>query len=326
MLLIPVDHCLDLGQFRSDSPVSIPSNPAESVPQLAIRASTFAQDLLIPFEDADMRSLMAPFSPEYPYWNQFLPLCLLREPHTRLKPVFTYFQGGNILMGEGYAVVGKDTWSQNEGLYGLSLWDFEQHLKSILHVEKVFITGSEDPMASTPADFSQGEYQPVFHIDMYITLAGPDDSDGTELVFVGDLAGKGAARAACPDDPISILLWQIQYELDRAANDLSRRKIGTRRFKVVRIPLYLDYEGARGQFLSFNNCLVEVNGGEKTIFAPSYLQDEEADAEIRQLQDRTEAIFASCGFRTIWLEGNYLSLARMSKGSLHCLANVIRRG
>ncbi|MCP5119387.1 MAG: hypothetical protein GY953_51960, partial [bacterium] len=80
-----------------------------------------------------------------------------------------YIEGGNILAGDNYLLVGKDYLEYNQQQTGESEAELTQSFRDLFGVEHVIWLGL-DQAVQFPIYVYEGRYQPIFHIDMYITL------------------------------------------------------------------------------------------------------------------------------------------------------------
>jgi hypothetical protein len=202
-----------------------------------------------------------------------------------------YFQGGNVLIGDDFFFIGADYPSNSlkyinkvivpaagekpvdtvHRLYG----EYMDVTRKLAYVGSTIPVPSETgrPIMIDGEQWTEvlymgnkpGTLQPLFHIDMFITLAGRDAAGDYQLV-IGDpsLAAK----------TLGIPVWPhaMQEVFDNVASNL--RKAG---FKVIRNPLplaYVDDPVAKERlwyFATANNALVQIGStGEKSIWLPAY--------------------------------------------------------
>lgn len=249
-----------------------------------------------------------------------------------------FFEGGNIIVGDDFMLVGRDTLAKNLQQYhhdvGPTDQGYAQAVKQVTHdfchvfgVDALLWLGSDLPNAFEILGFNQGDFclQVVFHIDMYVNLGGKN-ARGEEVVFVAELREEDLDHAGVRDDT----RWQaVKAGLNATAQQLAeadQRQFGPK-FQVVRVPMAL-MRFAQGRVfpLSFNNCLTEVYQGIKVAYLPRYQKKDNHDAAnyLARLADDAEKAFRDEGFSIVWVHGDFLSFAS-SLGSLHCIVKVIRR-
>lgn len=253
-----------------------------------------------------------------------------------------YFEGGNILTGDDFFFLGADHAVDTFiDLGELLVPDKNLSAKKCLsqlyqhHLDKdraLYLIGT---MLQLPAErvstFSrngeewqevlylknrEGTVQPIFHIDMFLTLAGRNE-EGKYQVLVGDprmaaeLLGNNSADLATPE----------------AFDDIARliSKLG---FEVTRNPLpltYVDDEEERVRkwyFATYNNALVEIkNHDEKTVWLPSYGHGNWQ--ELQETDRANEALWQRLGLNVVMLDDLH-PFAECS-GSVHCIKKYIRR-
>ena len=238
-----------------------------------------------------------------------------------VKPFALQLEGGNVLVGDRYVLLGSEILYKN-WLYFRKVLSFEQitnHFRWTLGIETIIWIGADD--VNLP-DYTGREervqlLQKLRHIDMFITLGGKTQ-DGEDLVFVANLTEESSI-AVTP-----ALRKAFNTYFDRVADLLRGYNNGGIRFKVERLPLLLYNVGDR-VFMSFNNCLVEEHEHGKFAYLPHY------DADTEDLQQRFEDMenlaietFRRNNFHVTSIPENFSVRAR-SNGSLHCMAKVLKR-
>ncbi|MFT2011257.1 hypothetical protein ACMA1I_21480 [Pontibacter sp. 13R65] len=202
-----------------------------------------------------------------------------------------YFEGGNILTGDDFFLMGADYGidsmldlhgvlplengvSATETVGRLFIKYFDKERKLIFVGSTLYVPGEENRKfrkngiewtETFHTKNQEGTVQPLFHIDMFITLAGRNRQGKYQLV-VGDtrmaaeLLGEELIHYSAPD------------VFDDIASYLQKQG-----FEVFRNPLpvtYVDDEEQKARkwfFATANNALVEIKSqDEKTIWLPSY--------------------------------------------------------
>lgn len=255
-----------------------------------------------------------------------------------MKSTRYHFEGGNIIVGDDFMLVGRDTLAKNlqqyhgnprpfHKTYPQAIKHVTQDFCKIFGVDAVLWLGREQPLAFEIPDFHQGEFhmQVLFHIDMYVNLGGKN-ARGEEVVFVAELRDEDLDHAGVRDEA----RWlAVKAELDATARQLAdadQRQFGPK-FQVVRVPMGLmRFAPGRVFPLSFNNCLTEVYQGIKVAYLPRYQKKDHHDAAnyLARLADDAEKAFRDEGFSIVWVHGDFLSFAA-TFSSLHCIVKVIRR-
>jgi hypothetical protein len=179
-----------------------------------------------------------------------------------------------------------------------------------------------------------GLFQPVFHIDMYVTPTNVNGKDGKQIVFVGSpkLAREVLEQKSQDND--------LDEYFDETAEQLSEY------FEVRRMPLLprqyklKEMDLPRHYYLSYNNALVETfekDGGTiRNVYLPTYEKNVEPfiqdkyllqyygnEADYRKLDAAAKQIWESLGFKVHQMDG--LEDLAMSWGSVHCIVKAIRR-
>lgn len=266
---------------------------------------------------------------------------------TTLKKL--YFQGGNILIEEDKWLIGFD-YPNNSLDEGYIVPDVgETKLEAIkrgykkLDQEKTLI-----PIGSTlnvPADKhvadldigngkilplfafygnKAGTVQPIFHIDMFITLAGKDEN-GSSIVLVAD---PSMTRDLLPNE--ELVQYLDQFTMTNIFNDYAV-KLEQQGFSVIRNPvsLCIQHEQARGNnpeylyayFATSNNALVEVTETEKKVWLPTYGYGNYSYLSV--IDQKNKEIWESIGFEVSLLEDFHPFAS--SLGAAHCISKYLER-
>jgi hypothetical protein len=253
-----------------------------------------------------------------------------------------YFQGGNLLIGDSFFMIGADYPANSlryidrvilpdpgeessaavRRLYHEYL-DCEREMLEIGSTIPV-PAQTEEPFQMDGEQWTEVKYfgnrvgtqQPLFHIDMFLTLAGRSRR-GRYRVLVGD--PKMAARI------LGVPLWP--HSMSDVFNDIARglRKLG---FTVIRNPLPLvyvddpDYKERLWYFATSNNALVQVPvRGQKIVWLPTYGHG--AWAELAATDRRNQEIWERLGFE-VRLIGDFHPFAE-NLGALHCIKKYLKR-
>ncbi len=254
-----------------------------------------------------------------------------------------YFQGGNLLIGDDFFLIGAD-YPANTMKYIGSVLQPEPGVPSAEFIRRLYseymdrgrrlhYVGSTIPV---PAQTSrrvvidgetwtehvhlgnrEGTVQPLFHIDMFITLAGRDD-DGSYQVLVGD------PRLAAAILDLPLVAHAMVEVFDNIARGLER--LG---FVVHRNPLplvYVDDEVARQRtwyFATSNNALVEITEETRHVWLPTYGYG--AWAGLAATDAANAETWAKLGFEVEPL-GDFHPFAE-NLGAVHCIKKSLgRRG
>ena len=270
------------------------------------------------------------------------------------------FQGGNVLIGDDFVFVGADYLDDSVAVVGAggSVEDFpfdgstrrrENFVKRLFKEQfdpsRTFhFPGTlPGPRASSAiveidgeqwletVDAGRGGRHPIFHIDMFLSLAGraAGGSGAKYQVLVGD---PGLADRTLGWPPVA---HNLQSEFDGIANQL--RRLG---FSVRRTPLpyvSVDFRGAfevevdgrlvevAGErfwyFATSNNCLVQIDGRAKDVWLPTY--GHAPFEELAATDASHRRTWESLGF-TVHQLGDF-HLFAMRLGVLHCIKKYLAR-
>jgi hypothetical protein len=252
-----------------------------------------------------------------------------------------YFQGGNVLVGDDFFMIGADYPAHTlqyiaAGVLtppaGVSATQFvhDQYQKYLDRKRRLVYVGSgvPVPVEQTRATTINGEtwreticagnaqntVQPLFHIDMFVTLIGrmPGGKFG---ILVGDpskayaiLGGRAPAHAMQP-----------------VFDDIAAR-LAAAGFDVIRNPLplvYMDDPAAKQRswyFATANNALVQ-NGSTKEVWLPTYGYGDWTSLQKTDAANR--AIWEGLGFTTHMLTDFHPFAENL--GAVHCIKKYLAR-
>jgi hypothetical protein len=164
---------------------------------------------------------------------------------------------------------------------------------------------------------SEGSRQPVFHIDMFMTLAGATP-EGTQRILLGDPVWASALIGLPLPEGFPVKAFeQIEFGLR------------LRGYEVHRNPLpfvYFDDPEAKLRewfYASANNCWVECMGEARgcRVFLPEYGFG--PWAALKTTDDANAAVWEGLGFEVV-RGGDFLPLADQL-GSLNCVSRILDR-
>jgi hypothetical protein len=253
-----------------------------------------------------------------------------------------HLQGGNVLIGDDFFFIGIDypLLTFEEGILTAPTQAGEDALlrevyRRYLDAERTFVpVGTTLPVPSAArrqfvldgvtwveevyAGNVPGTRQPIFHIDMFVSLAGRGE-DGRYRILVGD--PREAARLS--GEP-------LQAHAMTAVFDDIARDLGRRGYAVVRTPLplvYSDDELARVRswyFATSNNVLVHAPAGARpTVYLPTYAHGPFADT-LAATDRRHAEIWEGLGYDVVAL-GDFHPFA-INLGAAHCIKKYLARG
>ncbi len=237
-----------------------------------------------------------------------------------LKPLPVYLEGGNILVGDDFCLIGSDVLEKNLIVSDESsgLLQIENQIRNALGVEQiVWIQNIEDscsPLAPSPVSLAK-----FMHIDMYITLGGKL-SNGKELIFVAEISElSGWNVHPC-------MLNDLKDFLQSVADNLSKKQNSSIEFHVERIPIIL-FNSGEDIVMSYNNCLIERYSNHKNVYLPKFAAEEELNGErIIAIENMVKMSFERFGYcvQMVDFDGYFNYLARKF-GALRCVTKVLNR-
>lgn len=262
------------------------------------------------------------------------------SPHTDLErtQVPLYFQGGNILIGDDFWFIGADypTNSLNLGLIVPQQGETNAQAVARAYGEamdnqrKLIVVGSRVPVPSTskrPVMINgelwhevlyfgnkSGTVQPLFHIDMFISLAGRDTNGAYTALVADPQMAADTLNESLPDGA-------MQDVFDDIASGL--RALG---FNVVRNPIPMAYDDddvnktRYWYFATGNNVITQDNP--KKVWIPSYGHDNWGKLQATDAQNKQ--IWEGLGYAVEMLPNFHPFAANL--GAAHCISKYLKRG
>lgn len=304
--------------------------------------SVWAEDGYVAVEDADSGEtvLVEPF--EFPrYGDALIADAVANGSDLEHSQAPLYFQGGNVLVGDDFFLIGADYPANTLRYIGrvLATSAGEAPATEVLRLYREYLDTSRDlhvvgstipvlqeqarpiEVAGEPwTEFvhlgnGPGTAQPLFHIDMFLTLAGRDSS-GRYRILVGD-----PSRAA---DLLGVPLWPhaLQEVFDNVAQGLAR--LG---FAVIRNPLPLAYvdDPARRErtwyYATANNALVQIADDSRRVWLPAYGFGGWSALEVTD--EANVELWRSLGFEPTLLTDFHPFAENL--GSVHCIKKYLAR-
>jgi hypothetical protein len=255
-----------------------------------------------------------------------------------------YFQGGNVLIGDDFVLIGVDylvktleTFARYHPVLGVP-GDPEEARQFVADLFRqtfdperdVFFVGTRLPVPdlqerSVTIEGEQwtevlyagtGDHQPIFHIDMFVSLTGRSPS-GRYRLLVGSPAEADRILGRPP----------LEHALSAIFDDVARG-LESQGFEVIRNPLpltYVDDPAARERFWYFataNNCLVQIDDAQgRHVWLPTYGHG--PWSELAATDDATRRLWDELGF-TVHQLADYNVFAQ-NLGSVHCIKKYLAR-
>ena len=226
--------------------------------------------------------------------------------------------GGNVLVGGKICFVGADFGEgridTRRAIEVIACQPLERRGAARFEIAPGDWTWRQDIDRSIAAD---GSRQPVFHIDMFMTLAGTTP-EGMPRILLGDpVWASELIGLPLPEGFPLKAFEQIDYGLR------------LRGYEVLRNPLpfiYFDEPDAKMRewfYASANNCWVECIEGHVgcRVFLPEYGFG--AWPELKACDDTNAMLWEGLGFEVI-RGGDFLPLADQL-GSLNCVTRILER-
>jgi hypothetical protein len=245
----------------------------------------------------------------------YTPEILSTQTHLMVRSTPFFFQGGNVLVGDGFVFIGRNILARNMAAFGKepgmgTVEDLKTQMANSFGVDRVYCP---DYALSITGEMAE-QHPKLFHLDLFITLAGKLEN-GKILVFVGELMNwNGVAWEAADAKDV------VQKEINKVAANIASIT-GDHEFQVERVPLLLHER----KTCSFNNCLVEITAAAKHVILPWYGTGKKGDDSALTLgNELAERVFIQAGFHVSFVDYGFLNHASQG-ASLHCITHVLAR-
>ncbi len=243
-----------------------------------------------------------------------------------IQPSHVLFEGGNFLIGDDFALIGKNTLLANEDLatkmepQNPTRW-LETYLRRTLGVRYVIWVGTDQPLdLGNFHSTGTALHQPFFHIDLFITLLGKT-ANGKECLLLAKIDLDEVDNANQDDlDRLKVInetLDQIENHLETFGRDkpgpwfeVHRNEIGGQILERESGRAFIPY--------AYNNAQVEQFQSTRRIYMPSFPNKENLEAKFCEQLLRL-------GFTQPRQIHNKFEEYAQNGGSLHCLSSVITR-
>ncbi len=274
----------------------------------------------------------------------------------------TPLEGGNVLVAEDFVLIGQDEIVNS----GFTCSGFYKKFQTFFGDEKPLITVfSKRKEEKKPVELStrsakrggdtrelflvetndrqfhhdiyrwRGKEQPLFHIDLFITLLGRN-VQGKQLILVGkpvigfDIKKLNEDERQLFDYQFDDVQERIEECLQHLKHDLNQNDI---QYEIIRNPLPMTYYrhgfDMSWYWASYNNSLVEViNTDKKTIWLPRYATNEHPQNpqwnDLKKYEQEQIDLLQENDFQVHLFNHDFHFLARKS-GSLHCMTKCLYR-
>jgi hypothetical protein len=254
-----------------------------------------------------------------------------------------YFEGGNVLIGDDFVLIGIDYLLNTRNVFredqpvrdvpanprALDKLITDRFRQTFDPDREVHFVGTrlqvpEETTRRIRVDGKRwsevvyagtGTRQPIFHIDMFISLTGRAES-GRYRVLVGSPVAADRILGRRP----------LPHALDPIFDDVARNleRMG---FEVVRNPLPLvfvddpDEKLRAWYFATSNNCLVEIDGERRSVWLPTY--GHAPWPELAATDEANREIWEQLGF-TVHSLADFHPFAQ-NLGSVHCIKKYLSR-
>jgi hypothetical protein len=311
-----------------------------------LRYTVWAEDPYVVVEDGappTRRFLVEPFT--FPRAGDSVLAELVAEA-TELQSIQSplYFQGGNVLIGDDFVLIGVDYLFETldtflryrpvlgmpadragaqDFIVGLFRQSFDPERGLLFAGTRLRVPDVQTrPLTIAGEEWKEvlhtgaGRNQPIFHIDMFISLAGRGPS-GRYRLLVGSPpeADRLLGRPSLPQ------------ALSEIFDDVARQ-LETQGFEVIRNPLPLTYvddplaKERTWYFATSNNCLVQIEADSKHVWLPTYGHG--AWADLVATDEANRRVWEGLGF-TVHQLGDFNVFAQ-NLGSVHCIKKYLARG
>ncbi len=245
------------------------------------------------------------------------------------------FEAGNLLVTDDHLFIGIDAIAKMEGendedrlsAFAGALAEIDTACRRVTLIKNTVPVPSETKLSSsldgkpwTELFYfrnGKGSRQPLFHIDMFLSLAGKT-RDGRQRILVGDPALAARLLGEEPHPGAMAVLF------DEVAADLAGQG-----FEVIRNPMAFIYMDRSDQatriwlHATSNNVLVqECRALGNVVWLPQFGHDNWP--ELQTIDAYNRQLWESFGYETRQIPK--CQLLAENAGGIHCMTNVLERG
>jgi hypothetical protein len=326
--------------------------------------SVWAEDACVVVEDLDasppVTYLVEPY--EFPRTGDQIVADLVAQSSEPIQATQLplMFQGGNILIGDTFVLIGRDYLDESvdralatgsiEGFpLGAPRAEQEKFVADLFRRtfdEEREVHFLESDPTGRPGDSlvqiggevwleqvtaGLGARQPIFHIDMFVSLVGRERDGAPYRVLVGD---PGAADELLGWEPVD---HALQGEFDAVADQLAGLGFEVGRSPLPYLPAAVRRPGQvtlpdgsiqqiagrrRWYHATSNNCLVQIDASGREVWLPTYGHGGTAALQVTDTRHRE--LWQELGFGVHEL-GDFNAFA-FNLGALHCIKKYLARG
>lgn len=263
---------------------------------------------------------------------------MVKNSNIKSTQVKLYFQGGNVLIGDDFWFIGADYPANSLRLGYIVPEPGESERDAVKRVygkhmdndRKLIVLGSRVPVPTQKTrpvlvngqlwneilyfGNHNGTVQPLFHIDMFISLAGKNEN-GVYRVLVAD---PSMAYDLLNEEPPE---GTMQPVFDDIANQLT-----TLGFEVIRNPMPMAYDDDDNKkvrywyFATSNNVILQ--DADNKVWIPTYGHDHWSNLSVTD--DANRDIWHSLGYEVNQLSNFHPFAANL--GAAHCITKYLNRG
>lgn len=325
-IIEPIDYC----SILEGENLQAGNTCANCNEQLVTIPTEWAQDPFIVLTQQEPAPLLLTPLPFTDFSDYFAALELSAVTNMEVKLTPFDFNGGNFLNTGGLLLIGADDLASSMySFFGFTNPNLIPQMRNMLELsfpdEKIEFVGDTLFHSNTEAqgEYLSGTYQPVYHLDLFLTPGGVTQQNGTDslLWFVGDVAVYNPDSLAYDTTSVN----DIKAQIDAIAASLAKVEVKGVPTKVVRIPLPMYINEAtgsvKGAYLSLNNCIVErLSGTSGNVYLPLYPNTLPA-----KFWEEAAEIFEGQGFAVKEVHGYFTQSALYEGASLHCATKVLKR-
>lgn len=274
----------------------------------------------------------------------------------------TPLEGGNVLVADDFVLIGQDEivnsgftcsgfYKKFQTFFGdekplITIFSKRKEEKKPIELRtrsakrggdtrELFLIETNDKQFHHDIYRWRGKEQPLFHIDLFITLLGRN-KQGKQLILVGepiigfDIKKLNKHEKQLFDYQFDDVKERIEECLQNLKHDLNQNDI---QYEIIRNPLPMTYYrhgfDMSWYWASYNNSLVEViNADEKTIWLPRYGTNEHPRNlqwnDLKKYDQEQVDLLQKNDFQVHLFNHDFHFLARKS-GSLHCMTKCLYR-
>jgi|GEM_PF-4179906 len=209
----------------------------------------------------------------------------------------------------------------------------EEDITQILGIDTIHFIGFDTPRPKFNCGYGSNSSQPLFHLDLFMTLTGYQNESGKEVILIGCPIKSQQIRNGLLESSVFSFISGSDEAKEGDLADLMEgihqqfeaTPMLKEKYDLIRIPLLFHDR----EIFSWNNAIVEVYESVFNIYLPTFRLDN-CDNVLNELfrlhEEEVAKICIRCNLTPHFIgPGQFMRDMADRKGSLNCATKVLQR-